>query len=537
MHRRNPIHRLFCSQNWTIKSQITLFSVLYIAFCILITTTLLVIFLNFTKDSLTKSTLTMERLETTNQMSRYNSLQTQSFNRVLNFSYQTLSNIDKLNHFIEMQRQNNFEITQPTNCIDNPKLWDKYIFNCSLCYKFCNKTMLIDESNYQQYLSLISLITQTLPILNLYRQTFFTSTGFEQFFTVFKGGDYTKFVAHIRPWYINHMNRTKYENHRFYLSDLYLDWINKLAIAFTVSLTNLEGDMIGVIGYDLAFDLLPYFVDQRLKMEIVNSTGHLLVSSYYEEFKYPTVIYNTSLTGFTKYDWQKMKQFGDDDNIGRGTLRVKNRKTMEFNEVSVYKMEYPQFYIIMYLYVITSYQTDDQFIKDQQAILDNLAKFDESILLGTIYFSLIILFSVLLIQFLIIKYVLNHLESLVLITKQQIFLKQRIKNKNVAINPDKDNTISKLCRSFLRLNQNLTNFKWKKSKLCRSIQKINYPRKNSGIDSQMCENFNNQIKQQIQQLEDYEDDNFTCFNKDLFKRLISRNKYLHKLFIQKYGTQ
>lgn len=57
------------------------------------------------------------------------------------------------------------------------------------------------------------------------------------------------------------MNRTKYENHRYYLSDLYLDWINKLAIAFTVSLTNLEGEMIGVIGYDLAFDLLPYFVD------------------------------------------------------------------------------------------------------------------------------------------------------------------------------------------------------------------------------------------------------------------------------------
>lgn len=36
-----------------------------------------------------------------------------------------------------------------------------------------------------------------------------------------------------------------------------------------------------------------------------------------------------------------MKQFGDDVNTGRGTLRVMNRKTMEFNEVSVYKMEYP----------------------------------------------------------------------------------------------------------------------------------------------------------------------------------------------------
>lgn len=78
------------------------------------------------------------------------------------------------------------------------------------------------------------------------------------------------------------MNRTKYENHSFYLSDLYLDWIKKLAIAFTVSLTNIQGDMIGVIGYDLAFDLMPNFIDHRIKMDIVNSTGHLLVSSFYE---------------------------------------------------------------------------------------------------------------------------------------------------------------------------------------------------------------------------------------------------------------
>ncbi|CAD8074162.1 unnamed protein product [Paramecium sonneborni] len=493
MARKNAIHRLFCSQNWTIKSQITLFSVLYVAFCILLTTTLLVIFLNFSKESLTNSTLTMEKLETINQMSRYNTLQTQSFTRVLNFSYNTLSKIDKLNHFIEIQAQNSFSITQPTNCIDNPKLWDKYIFNCSLCYKFCNKTKQIDELDYKQYFQLISLITQSLPILNLYRQTFFTSTSYEQFFTVFRGGDYTKFVAHIRPWYINHINRTKYENHKFYLSDLYLDWINKLAIAFTVDLTNLQGEMIGVIGYDLAFDLLPYFLDQRLKMEIVNSTGHLLVSSYYEENKYPTVIYNTSLTGFTEYDWQKMKKFGDDDNIGRGTLRVKNRRTMEFNEISVYKMKYPEFYII--------------------------------ILMNQFYQELYIL------------YVLSHLESLVLITKQQIFLKQRIKNKSIAINPDKDNTISKLCRSFLKLNQNLTNFKWKKSKLCRTIQKIKHPRNNCGVDQFMIENFNNQIKESSQQLENYEDENDICLRTGLFKRLVCQNKYQHWLFIQKYGTQ
>lgn len=42
-------------------------------------------------------------------------------------------------------------------------------------------------------------------------------------------------------------------------------------------------------------------------MDIVNSTGHLLVSNFYEEFKYPTVIYNISLTGFSEIDWIRMK--------------------------------------------------------------------------------------------------------------------------------------------------------------------------------------------------------------------------------------
>lgn len=74
--------------------------------------------------------------------------------------------------------------------------------------------------------------------------------------------------------------------------------------------------MIGVIGYDLAFDLMPNFVDQRIKMDIVNSTGHLLVSSYYEEFTYPTVIYNTSLTGLTEKDWARIKNFGDSATLG-----------------------------------------------------------------------------------------------------------------------------------------------------------------------------------------------------------------------------
>lgn len=154
-------------------------------------------------------------------------------------------------------------------------------------------------------------------------------------------------MAHIRPWYINHLNRTKYENHKFYISDLYLDWIKKLAIAFTVSLTNLNNSMIGVLGYDLSFDLLPAFFDSRLSMDIVNSTGYLLVSSLYETYKVPTLIYNTTLTGYTIKDWTRLKLFGDQGTIGNGSLRVKNKNTNIIYEVSVYKLYYPELYIIM----------------------------------------------------------------------------------------------------------------------------------------------------------------------------------------------
>ena len=71
------------------------------------------------------------------------------------------------------------------------------------------------------------------------------------------------------------------------------------------------------------------------------------MSSLYETYKVPTLIYNTTLTGYTRKDWNTLKLFGDEGTIGNGSLRVKNKNTNIIYEVSVFKLHYPELYIIM----------------------------------------------------------------------------------------------------------------------------------------------------------------------------------------------
>ncbi|CAD8175015.1 unnamed protein product [Paramecium pentaurelia] len=190
--------------------------------------------------------------------------------------------------------------------------------------EFCvSNQQMQKEQEKHQFNLFINLLNQLLipltwsPINDFY----ISSTDSSQFFASCPPFfNIPSFNPHDRPWYKNHMEKSKSSSENAQVSNIYQSFgTNEYGLTITYSLLSSylgcqeEQRIDGVMGYDLSFREIENQLNfKSLSYFLLNNLGQIIHTNFIKSFNLKLnesllYIYQYNLTGFNELDWDQIK--------------------------------------------------------------------------------------------------------------------------------------------------------------------------------------------------------------------------------------
>lgn len=101
-----------------------------------------------------------------------------------------------------------------------------------------------------------------------------------QYFSALPGNFFYRYVPHSRPWYAHHFTEYTYETFPF--SDPYSNYFGGIVITRTGNLTNLNNQLVGIIGNDMNITSFWGLNNiENAEIYLIDDVGRLILSPHY----------------------------------------------------------------------------------------------------------------------------------------------------------------------------------------------------------------------------------------------------------------
>ncbi|CAD8084887.1 unnamed protein product [Paramecium sonneborni] len=415
-------------------------------------------------------------------------LQVRSSQEVLLRSQTHLLKSDFLYQFIQSIELE--YIQQPLNCLNYDDKMDKYQYEQTFCFGFFGDKLYPLTNKDQLAMNYSSFLTQTLPIMDMDLDLLFSTIGDQMYFSIWPGDPFPNYKPHRRIWYTNHLKQIEDKNYNLtYFSDPYIVWTWFLfMVTQTRNMTNINGQLDGVLGSDLNFSLFNTLQQKQenVTFSIIDQKGQFLLSQF--NISEDAYIYDTDKSGFNLDDFEQINNSLHKNSFINNCSKIEqlfnNERLCRYNTVAnteeliVAKFLYPTDLIL--LIQVDLLEKEKELLNQLSQIKNNFQDFFRMYVLIGITTALLSM----LLSSLVIYVTLSPITNLILYTSQQItkeydLMQQQI-NQKVHLKQSKYSlkTIQELHEAFRKMNIKLFNHKeGRKNITCQELEQIQFPLK------------------------------------------------------------
>ncbi|CAD8073897.1 unnamed protein product [Paramecium sonneborni] len=373
------------------------------------------------------------------------------------------------------------------------------------CISYKNKTKFVENGQLYPFLNFLNQLIIPLtwtPFTGFYM----TNTDENYYFAsnppIF---NYPSYNPQIRPWYINHLEKSQTSNSQAFVSYIYQQFgYDEYSFTITQSLfdkeqqnQNQKPKIQAIMGYDMNFkEYANQLQFQQFIFIITNPLGQIICTNSIEDLRLDLKIYyvyQQNITGFTDLDWQQIKQSALQQSYNNScTLKINHlcRFNMKYQEdiiLHVFNI-HSDFFLIIFQNVTIQKENIEIAEKTKTNVIKEFGR-NLSYLVGTSLALLICSWIGMYLFFRPIKQMKQKMETIIRKKFSSPNWMQKIYNE---FNEKNTNYLKDALNN---LKQKITNIKRKKCQNCYLIENFKYPRKVLTIEFYQIKN---KIKEIIQ---------------------------------------